>query len=174
MKKTIQFLAIFTLVFSFVSCDEISDATSTTFNTTQSATIPVSVSAGDDLPINESIGIDIDNSDTHAYLNLIKKVTINQLTYKIINFTGDANGTIDVNIIADGVVIASHELPVKTTADNGVEFEVTNTTYLNTIASKLKNGNEVVFSINGTSSSDGAMNFKVQINIDLKVTAGIL
>ncbi|RXP61868.1 hypothetical protein EC396_03415 [Lutibacter sp. HS1-25] len=174
MKKTIQLLSIFILVFSFSSCEEIKDATNIDIDTVQKQTINAQVSAGTNLPFNQTATINIDNDDTHDYLKLIKKVTINSFTYKIINFSGDANGSIDVDFKADGVTLASHSVVVKTTADNQVVFDIADTTTLNSIASKLKNGSTVVLSMVGTSTSDSAMSFKVEITVDLTVTAGVL
>jgi hypothetical protein len=174
MKKTIQLLSIFLLVFSFTSCEDIKDAASIDIDTVQKQTINAQVSAGTDLPFSQTATINIDNDDTHNYLKLIKKVTINSFTYKIINFTGDANGSIDVDFKADGVILASHSVVVKTTADNQVVFDISDTTTLSSIASKLKNGSSVVLSMVGTSTSDSAMNFKVEITVDLTVTAGVL
>ena len=62
---------------------------------------------------------------------------------------------------------------VKQAVDAGTEFVVTNTTLLNTIASKLKAGNSVLFGLDGQSNGDG-MNFTIKITIKLAVTADVL
>lgn len=174
MKKTIKFLTILILVFNFTSCDQLEDATSVDINTVQKASITAHVNAGNDVPFNQNVTINIDNSDTHSYLNLIKKVSINSLTYRIINFTGDANGSINVDLSADNAVLASHAIVVKTTADSGVIYKITDTAALNAIAAKLKSGSSVVFAMKGTSTSNGEMDFKVEITLDLKITASPL
>lgn len=173
MKNFIRFLVVVLLVVSYTSCDEIDKLTEVDFNTTLNEQLVVTIAAGENL-INDTKSINMVNSDTEEYLNVIQSVKITSFTYQLINFSGDDSGTLTGDFVADGVILLSHDnMVVKQAVDAGTEFVVTNTTLLNTIASKLKAGNSVLFGLDGQSNGDG-MNFTIKITIKLAVTADVL
>jgi hypothetical protein len=117
--------------------------------------------------------INMVNSDTEDYLDVLQNVRITSFTYQLTNFLGDDFGNLQGSFVADGVELISHNMVVKETVDAGTVFEVTDTTLLNSIASKLKAGNNVLVGLVGESNSDG-MNFTINMTIDLEVTADVL
>ncbi len=159
---------------SYTSCDKLDELTEVDFNTTLNEQLIVTIPAGEDQALNETMLINIDNSDTGDYLDLLQDVTITSFTYQLINFTGDVNGTIVGNFEVDGIQLLNHDMVVKQTVDAGTVFEITDVSQLNTIASKLKAGNNIFVGIVGESSCDEAMNFTIAISIDLAITADIL
>lgn len=179
MKKTIFTIAIFASIFclTLFSCDTIDDLTEVTFDTSLSDKIVVHVNqtSGTAISFNESIFLNLDNTDTHDYLNDINNISINSLSYKIINFTGDPMGVIDVEFFVDDVSLLTDNFIVKTQADSGQIFEVTNTTQLNQIASALKNQQQITAKYEGSALCDtDTMDFKVEVTIGISVTANPL
>ena len=174
MKTFIRFLVVMLLMVSYTSCDKLDELTEVDFNTTLNEQLIVTIPAGEDQALNETMLINIDNSDTGDYLDLLQDVTITSFTYQLINFTGDVNGTIVGNFEVDGIQLLNHDMVVKQTVDAGTVFEITDVSQLNTIASKLKAGNNIFVGIVGESSCDEAMNFTIAISIDLAITADIL
>lgn len=175
MKTFIRLLVVFLLVVSFTSCDEIDKLTEVDFNTTVNEQLDVNVPAGEDLVLSRTMLINMVNSDTKDYLDVLQDVKIKSFTYQLTSFTGDVNGVLTGSFVADGVELLSHDnMIVKQTVDAGTVFKVTNTALLNSIASKLKGGNDISIGLVGESSCDVAMNFTINITIDLAVTADVL
>ena len=173
MKTFIKFLVVVLLMVSYTSCDEIDELTEVDFNTTLNEQLNVTIPAGIGLELNETMLINMVNSDTEDYLNVLQNVKITSFTYQLTNFSGDDFGNLQGSFVADGVELISHNMVVKETVDAGTVFEVTDTTLLNSIASKLKAGNNVLVGLVGESNSDG-MNFTINMTIDLEVTADVL
>ncbi|WP_411893510.1 hypothetical protein [Winogradskyella sp. A2] len=174
MKTLIRFAMVFLLVSSFVSCDELDELTEVDFDTTLNENVAVTVPAGEDLVLNETMLINMSNSDTENYMDVLQSVRITEFTYQLVNFTGDPNGTIVGNFVADGVELVSHDMVVKQEVDAGTVFAVTDVALLNSIASKLKNGNNVAIGLAGTSTCEDAMNFTIAVTIELDITADVL
>ena len=176
MKKGIKFLAVLVTVFSFTftACDELEDLVDVDFTTSISAKIPVAIDQGQET-VNESVLLSLDNSATHDYLNKIEDVEITKLTYKIINFSGDATGTIDVSLFADDITLDLMKFTVKDAYSNGTIFEVTDVAKLNEMANLLKKNKSVTVGITGECNApEDAMNFNVEVAASLKVTANPL
>jgi len=159
---------------SFTSCDSIDELTEFDFNTTINEQLAVSVPAGEELALNETMVINIVNNDTEEYLDVLQNVRITSFKYQFTNFSGDVNGTLVGTFVADGVAVLSHDMVVKQTADAGTVFEITDVSVLNSIADKLRAGNNVLIGITGESSCDEAMNFTIQLTIGLAITADVL
>lgn len=174
MKTFIRLLIVVLLMVSYTSCDEIDKLTEVDFNTTLNEQLNVTVPAGENLDLNRTMSINMVNSKTEKYLDILQNVKIKSFTYQLTNFTGDFSGTITGNFVADGIELLSHDMVVKQTVDAGTVFEVTNTSLLNSIASKLKAGNNISIGLVGKSSCEEAMNFTINITIDLAVTADVL
>ena len=174
MKTFMTYSVVFIVMFSFMSCDSIDELTEFDFNTTINEQLAVLVPAGEDLILDETMVINIVNDDTEEYLDVLQDVTITRFTYKLVNFTGDTNGTLVGDFVADGVALFSHDMVVKQTVDAGTVFEITDVSVLNSIANKLRAGNNVLIGIVGESSCDEAMNFTIQLTIGLAITADVL
>ena len=173
MKNLIKFLAVSILIFGYTSCDELDKLTDVDFNTTVTESIIVNVDGGVDVLLNSNVLVNIDNPDTHEYLSKIKKVEINSLDYRVINFFGDNVGVITADLMADGAILDTHT-NVTVSNEVGMMYSIEDTAALNTIASKLKNGGDVNFAVAGTSTNEGGMNFEIKITLSLKVTADAL
>jgi hypothetical protein len=171
MTKTIQFLTAILVLISLSSCDELTDVH---FNTSMTERIPVHIdqTQGSAVSFNESVILNLDNDDTHDYLNSIKDIEINGLTYKLIDFSGDIDGTIDVQFYIGVNPLLQNSITVKPTVDNATVFEITDVQELNTIATAFKNGHQVTARYQGTAlCNDDNMDFKVEVNLEVDVTA---
>ena len=173
MKNLIKFCAVILLVFGYTSCDKLDELTEVDFNTSVTERITVNVDAGENVVLNNSVMVNIDNPDTHDYLNKIKNVTINSLTYKVVSFDGDFNGMMTANLIADGVTLATHT-DVLVSDEIEVLYSIDDTAKLTAIATKLKNKADVVMEVTGTATSEVGMYFQIEVTLNLKVTADAL
>ena len=170
MKKLIYFFGVLVLVLSFSTCDELDELTEIDVDTSVTERITVNIDSGENVPINSTVKVNIDNPDTHEYLNKIEKVKINSLTYKAVNFSGPGtDGVITVDLMADSVILATHT-GIRPFDEIGVEYLITDEATLTSIANKLKNGLDVVMAAVGTSSSESAFSFQIEITLDLEVT----
>lgn len=174
MKNLLQFTVLFLLTFCFTACDEVDELTEIDFNTTLNESVVVSVPAGEGLVLNETTLINISNQDTQDYLNNLQDVSITSFTYRLVNFTGDPEGSVMGQFQADGITLVNHDMVVKDEVDAGTVFEVTDPALLNTLANKLRSGNNVAVGISGTSTCAEAMNFTIVMTIELAVTADVL
>jgi hypothetical protein len=174
MKTLIKIFAVVLLFVSYTSCDELDELTEIDFDTTLNEQLNVTVPAGEGLMLNETMLINLINSDTEDYLDVLQDVSITSFSYQLLNFTGDVNGTIVGNFVADGVQLLPHDMVVKQTVDAGTVFEVTNVSQLNAIAADLKAGDDVLIGIVGESSCEEAMNFTIALTLDLEITADVL
>ena len=180
MKKSIFTIGIIASIFSVVliSCEEdIEELLNITFETflTESIVIHVDQTSGTAANFNKTIVIDLDNPDTTDYLDLIEDLSITSLTYRIIDFTGDPAGTIDAEFIVNGVSLATNDIVVKTEADNGTVYEITDTALLNQIATDLKNNLQVSAEYTGTALCDAdVMDFKIEVTVGVEITAEAL
>ena len=172
MKQVIYFFGILVLVFSFSTCDELDELTERDVNTSVTERITVNIDAGEAVDLNSSVKVNIDNDDTHDYLNSIEKVKINSLTYRVVDFFGDLEGRISVDLMADSVLLATHT-DVIVFDEIGELYTITDTSTLSSIATKLKNGADVTMSVIGISSSEAGMEFEIEITLNLTVTVDV-
>jgi hypothetical protein len=174
MKNLLKFAAFVLLSLSFTACDEVDELTEIDFNTTLNESINVSVPAGEALVLNETTLINISNNDTQDYIDALQDVSITSFTYRLVDFTGDPEGTVTGQFQADGITLVNHDMVVKDEVDAGTVFEVTDPALLNTVANKLKSGNNVAVGISGTSTCAEPMNFTIVMTLELAVTADVL
>ena len=176
MKNLIKFLAVLVLIFGYTSCDELDKLTEVDFDATVTDIIYVdAINGGVDVPLNNSRTVKLADAggDVADYINNIESVTFNSLTYQVISFVGDPAGTMTVDILADGVIMDTHT-DVIVSSQAGMVHEITDTATLNAIASDLKNGNSVIFAIDGTATSEDGMDFDIQVSLDVTVVADAL
>lgn len=172
MKTTINILSALLICVMFTSCDD--DILDVDFNTTINATIVAHVDQGQEA-IDESVVLSLDNNDTHDYLDNIKNVKIKKLTYKIISFSGDPEGYIDVDFYADTITLTAEEFFVKEAYDTATIFEITDVSKLNTMADLLKTNNSTTVGISGQSTAvEAALDFNIEVTAELEVTANPL
>ena len=172
MKTTINILSALLICVMFTSCDD--DILDVDFNTTINATIVAHVDQGQEA-IDESVVLSLDNNDTHDYLDNIKNVKIKKLTYKIISFSGDPEGYIDVDFYADTITLTAEDFFVKEAYDTATIFEITDVSKLNTMADLLKTNNSTTVGISGQSTAvEAALDFNIEVTAELEVTANPL
>ena len=172
MKTTAKILSVLLMCFVFTSCDD--DLLDVDFDTTVKATIVAHVDQGQET-IDESVVLSLDNNDTHDYLDNIKNVKIKKLTYKIISFSGDSEGYIDVDFYADTITLTAKEFFVKEAYDAATIFEITDVSKLNTMADLLKTNNSTTVGISGQSTAvEEEMDFNIEVTAELEVTANPL
>ena len=172
MKTTAKILSALLMCFLFTSCDD--DLLDVDFDTTVKATIVAHVDQGQET-IDESVVLSLDNNDTHDYLDNIKNVKIKKLTYKIISFSGDSEGYIDVDFYADTITLTADEFFVKEAYDMATIFEITDVSKLNTMADLLKTNNSTTVGISGQSTAvEEEMDFNIEVTAELEVTTNPL
>ncbi len=173
MKKL--FLLTFIVTASFLtSCDELKDAADIDFNTTVSADITVSITEPGTTYDNTTI-LDLSNEDTEDHLDKIKNVSITKLTYTVINFAGDAAGTITGDLKADGVTL--HSVANQNVSDaffSATVFEVTDPNLIKNAAQKLLNNHHLTLQTTGTADYTTSLFFIVRVTAELKVKANAL
>ena len=174
MKNILKIFAVLTVVFSFTltSCDD--DLLDVNFNTTVKATIVAHIDQGQE-NINESVVLSLDNSDTNSYLNNLSDVRIKKLTYKIISFMGDPEGSLNGILMADNIVLGADNFNVKNAYDAVTIFEITDVNALSSMASSLRNNQGVTISLTGDSVSvNDPMDFDIEVTAELEITANPL
>lgn len=178
MKYIFRLFLITVFLIGYTSCDEVDELTEVDFNTTINESVFVTVPDGN---IQGQIyDVNILNSDTEEYVDLLEDVDITSFTYRLVNFNGDNQGTIVGSFLwiesigADGQVLVNHDMVVSEEVNAGTVFEVTDVSYLNAIASQLKSGQDVYFGLGGTATCDPDMTFTIEITIELAITADAL
>lgn len=177
MKNIIKFLAILLVVFTFNSCDEAEKLADVEFSTTLVEKIPVHFNEDQSQePIEKTLILSLDNTDTHDYLDKIKDVSIKKLTYKIVDLTGgDESAYIQANLLMDAFEL-QHNLEMNILADFNDEkiFEVTDVNKLNQVANALKANKQITAKLSGDYQSLAVTDFKIEVTIELDLIANPL
>ena len=174
MKNITKFLLLLLLTLSFSSCEEAEKLLNLTkdFDSTIVEAIPLNIdqTAGDRASFSNIKILDINDPDLQPYLNKIEDIEIKSLSYKIINFNGDPAGDVNGEFYIDNIIYLTEAFVVKTTADNGTIFNITEVSALNEIANKLKENNKLTAKYSGDALCDNDnMNFKVEITLKAKI-----
>ena len=178
MKTFIKFLVVVLLMVSYTSCDELDELTEVDFNTTLNESFFVTVPDGS--LQGQIYDVNILNSDTEDYLDVLQDVDITSFTYRLVGFNIDNEGTIVGSFLyiesvgSDGQILVAHDMVVSEVVNAGTVFEVTDVTYLNAIANQLKSGQDVQFGLGGTATCDPEMTFTIEMTIGLAITADVL
>jgi hypothetical protein len=176
MKNSLLFLGAFFLCLGFSSCTE-EDVKGLVpafdVDLVKIETIPVHVDQTDGEWVTYSYTTDLNivNSDTEDYLNKIKQVKVNNLSYKIINFNGDPNGQVEGSFSFANQVSMNNSFMVQTAAQNGTVYQVNDVGELNRMANALKSGQNVMVECSGNAiCNDGPMDFTIEVTLNVKVT----
>jgi len=176
MKNTVKILIILLVSsFLFSSCDN--DIMDVEFSTTLSEKIAVHFNENiDQETIDNTIIVNLDNTDTHDYLSKIKNISISKLTFKIVDFTGDDVTNIsNTDLYVDNIILFNNlSITIKEAFDNQTIYEVTDTNKLNQVAQLIKTNNQITAGITGDYQSYAAANFKVEVTLKLDITANPL
>ncbi len=175
MKITAKILSALLICFIFTSCDK--DLLDVDFDTTVKATIVANINQGQET-INESAVLSLENNDTRDYLDKIKNLKIKKLTYKIISFSGDTEGYIDVDFYANSITLKTEAFVVKEAYDASTIFEITDVSKLNAMADLLKTNKNTTVGISGLctgiQSNIDDLDFNIEVTAELEVTANPL
>ncbi len=173
MKNTIKFLAIILLSITFNSCsDDVQELTDVNISTSLTEKIDVQIGETQEY-ISKAITLNLDNTDTHSYLDKLKTLEIKKLTYKFIDFTGNDSCGMNVEISTDNNVFETKDFIIKTEVDNQTVFEITDVAKLNAMSTALLNNKQVSFKMEGE-VFDGAANFKVEVTVEVDIVANPL
>ncbi len=172
MKNTIKLVFAVLIVFTFNSCDEVNELADVNFNTTVSEDIVIRIGENQEY-ISDVITLNLDNADTHDYLDMLKNITIKKLTYKFKDFEGNENCTINVEISTDNNVFEARSFTIKQEVDNETVFEITEVSKINAMAIALQNNGSVTFKMEGEVFA-GIADFKVEVTAELEVVANPL
>ncbi len=175
MKKILLISVLFTS-FLFSSCgDDLEDLLDVSFEVPIVEEIDVDVAGGTN-SLNKSVVFSLsEETETNKYLDKLKSLEIKKMTYKVIDFTGDATGKITASLKADGATLHSiTDVTVKTAFDNATIYEVTNKSALATAATSLLQNKTISLETSGQTVSTTAMNFKIEVTLELGVVANPL
>jgi len=170
MKK---YIYIFFFSVIATSCGSLEDLLELKVENSLTESIPVSVPQTSNAPVAFDLPatVELNSGDLAQYKDKITAITINSLTYKFIDFTGNTAGTIPTGTLKFDDVILREMADFNISANEGTVFEITDTTKLSQIASNLINNSEISISLIGTVLSEaGAMDFKVEIFMNMTAT----
>ena len=174
--KKILFISVLFTSFLFSSCgDDLEDLLDVSFEVPIVEEIDVDVPSGTN-PLNQTVSFSLsENTETSKYLDKLKTLEIKKMTYKVIDFTGDATGKITASLKANGTTLHSiTDVTVKTAFDNATVYEVTNKAALVTAATSLLQNKTISLETSGTTVSATAMSFIIEVTLELGVVANPL
>jgi len=183
MKIIFNIAVLLILAFGLQACSDAEELLDQTFSVNIDEKIPISLNLAakstflDCAPktFSGTEILTIDTEDTHDYLNKIKSVEIKSLSYKIVDFVGPATSKIAASLYIGNELLATENIVVKTAADNGTVYTISNVDLLNKVATALKNGKSVTAKYDGTATDwCNNLSFNVQITMQVKVTANPL
>jgi len=176
MNKFLVALLIGFISFNFSSCDEddlveLLPAFDVDLKKVELIPVKIDQTNGEWVVFSETTNLDIINNQTKDYISKIKSLKINSLSYRIVNFAGDPIGQVDGAFAVANEISLQNKIVVKTEADNGTIFQITEIAELNRIANLLKTGQSAEVKYSGsTLCDDDNMNFSIEVTFDAKVT----
>lgn len=183
MKIIFNIAVLLILAFGLQACSDAEELLDQTFSVNIDEKIPINLNLAAKSTVIDCAPkafsgteiLTIDNSDTHDYLNKIKSVEVKSLSYKVVDFVGPATSAIAASLYINNELLATENIVVKTAADNGTVYNISNVDLLNKVATALKNGKSVTAKYEGTATNwCDNLSFKVQITMQVKVTANPL
>mgnify|MGYP000103127658 CR=1 FL=1 len=172
MKKLILLLVIACVS---VSCDSLFELLELKVNNDLTENVEVSVpqTFGKTDVVDFTRTIDLSSGDLGEYIGKITAIEITAFNYKVIQFTGNTNGTISSGVLKfDDVQVSTiTNLNISQAANKETVFQITDPTVISKLENTLLNNNSTVISLAGNASSDdGSMDFKIEVNISLIAT----
>lgn len=172
MKKIIY---IFFLSLIATSCGSLDDLLELKVENSLTESIPVNVpqTSSTAVVFDLSTTVNLNAGDLAQYKDKITAIKINTLTYKFIDFTGNAAGTIPTGTLKfDDVIIGEMtDFNISAAAGAGTSFEITDAVKLSLIAANFVNNSEVSVKLIGTVLSEaGGMDFKVEVFMNMTAT----
>lgn len=173
-------LALVVLLVSvvFAGCKKIEDALDVTFNADFVADLLVSIPTGTKADVGtfnvvETVDPSAVSTDVSQYINLIKDVTVTDITGKIINISKDVTITnLVISVASEGssTVTWTYPNPIPITDGTEISFDATQLAALNTLMSGLT---PFTVTASGTTSEDD-VTFTIQVSMTTVVTANPL
>lgn len=175
MKIKIQILATFLILFNISSCGddlaELENLLKIDVDTELTREFKIEIDAGNNVYFIDQQTLSINDNETKKYIDQLKDVTIEKLTYKIKNYLGsDVDAVINGEFFVNNTLLLTKSINLKDASDNGTIFEITNLNDINDAASKLKNGEDINIGLRGTSDSNSAIVFDVEIFASVVLT----
>ena len=178
MKNYITLFVLILAGFGFYACseDSVSELLEKDLSISEKIEIPVHIDKTDGTwaTFDNTKEISIDNAQTHDYLNRIKSVKIERLTYRIMNFNGDPNGQVEAGFHCANQLSLQNQFVGQTSAQNMMQYQVNEVAELNRIGQALKNGKKIQTRYSGKALCDQAdMDFVVEVTLDATLTVGL-
>jgi len=171
MKNILKNLGIIFIVLSFTNCKK--DDIQINTKLTKEFVIRVNQTSGTPVNFIDGSLLRLENKDTKPYLGKMKTLKVNSINYKIIDFVGDASGTINDTLYLNNKIYHKNiNLNVKNAKDNATVFKITESQKLEETRNLLLNQLGVFIRYTGDALCDNDnMVFKMLITIDISATA---
>ncbi len=172
MKKTIVLLLLAAVTVSCASLDELLEL-NVNNNLTESVAFNIPQTQGTTVSYSRSETLDLTTGDLAQYVDKITAIKINSLTYKFKDFVGNTAGMISAGTLKlDNTVVSSiTNLNVSQAVNEETVFTISDSMILNQLESTLLNNSSATLLLSGDALSDaGAMDFKVEVTINLTAT----
>ena len=170
MKKLIPFLLAIVLI---SSCDINTDPIELTATSTINEAIEVSIPQTNGTTVAFSETITQDLNDLFTNFSDVTNININSFSYEYKNVTGNTDATIEsATIVVNGTTIATlTDVNMAQEAAAGTVFTISDTATLDQIESLFLSNSSANIEFSGTAVSEaGAVNFDIELNINLTVT----
>lgn len=177
IKKTQPILLILLYSIFSISCQEDTDMTDTQIVTSYTQNIPIVIKKTKgyfDLRRTESLGID--NNQTHDYLNNVKQINIENISYQIMNFKGIACVIDSLSIKMGNYTIIEHKnIDIKQSFLDKVVFNPSNTNALKAAARQFNSDKSInlEYYLNGAKIQDD-VTFTIQLTVATRILAKYL
>ncbi|PWH84893.1 hypothetical protein [Brumimicrobium oceani] len=172
MKTTLSIFIGILLSLTFTSCEK--DLLDVDFNTTIKEIIVANIDEGQQT-IDHKVLLSLENEDTKDYLDKLKEVKINKLTYQIVSFSGNEDATVDIEFTAANTPLRKDAFVVSEAFNEGTVFEITDLDKLSSIADVLKENKKLETGFSGESVSNGeGVKFEIEVIAELEIIASPL
>jgi len=173
MKTKIKFLVVLLVVFSFTSCEKMTDVNFET-TTTDRIDIEVTPTKTGAIAFDEEVVVKLENGSGEIgdYLQHLKKIEVKKLSYKFISFSGDADTVITGKLYLDGTLVNENiSINLKQAVDAVSVFEILDAQDLDKMEKSLINNKQITIRFAGEATTSQQLNFKVEATSKLAVTA---
>lgn len=165
------FIPLFLTSCTVEETEEQENITYLTLSMSRDRMVTISQSTSENNTFSYYATISAGSPEIAPYSSQIKSLEIVELKFKVLDFMGDASGTINGYLKFDGTIIHTFtNQNVKLLNDNATEIIITDTQTLNNIAVKLKQNQEVNIEFAGVGNNpNDAMNFNLKMITKLKI-----
>lgn len=172
MKKIIFLL---TLSIITISCNSIDELLELKINNdlTESIDVHINQTNGTALSFNLTETANLNSGNFSQYVDKIKDLKINKLTYTFKEFSGNIAGVIQSgNLQIDNIILGTlTNFNISQAAKAGTIFEISDSNTLNQIKTNLLTNDKVTVKLAGSVLSDGStMDFKVEVFMNMTAT----